>query len=75
MLVRKHRAGTDRVHRLTVATPMPDEVSPAGSPKVPGVLHAGAALGTMQTAWMKILSQPARAKFIVAYVENRKVHV
>ena len=47
MLVREHRAGIDRVHRLAVATPMPDDVTPAGSPKVPSVLQAGTALGTM----------------------------
>lgn len=46
-----------------------------GMSKETRVLHTRATLGTMQTVWVKVLVQPDLALFIIADIENWKIHV
>ncbi len=75
LLVRKQGAGIDRVHTLTVTTAMPCDMATAGSSEDPCLLHTRSTLRTAQSLWVKIFSQPDLAQRVVAYIENRKVHV
>ncbi len=75
VLIRKHGARIDCVHRLTVTAALLRDMATACSPEATCVLDARSTLWTAQTLWMKVLSQPDLAKLVVAYVENWKIHV
>jgi len=69
LLVCKHRARKERIHHLTVTTAIARDLTTAGAPEVPRVLHGRVTLRTAQAARMKVLAQPDLTEIVVAYVK------